>query len=294
MGIAAVRAVKTSMACAYDNGIERTDADQQGINQAGYSIDLMCQLYRLRAKRGLTIYGLAARSGVHPRTIEQLENNPAYVVGIQAIHAIAAALGAIVDTVIVPNESLGDYEVRRYLPLLTTDAVDSPSSSSYGLRESMDWFKWYVAPTRTDDSVNTLLKSSWDGVSTIGDLLLFLATAYREFSEYPFDRELSVLVLEKLMTTALRHDSFGDIEARVTRLLREYASLIREIVANYSDDSLRNLIVFQPECLLVWALWQYDGRWEIECLWEDAGLPADLLEHILIVRNGYGLESNRR
>lgn len=97
----------------FDRYLERKLADPDfrvRFEKANRVWDVALQLAALRRTRGLTQRQVAEMLGTHQQAIARLEN-PSY--GNQSLTMVrkyAAALNAVVDVVVIPNEQAAQYE----------------------------------------------------------------------------------------------------------------------------------------------------------------------------------------
>lgn len=96
----------------FDRYLERKLADpdfRARFERAGRAWDVALQLAALRRARGLTQRQVAEMLGTHQQAIARLEDPSYSNQSLTMVRKYAAALNALVDVVVVPNEQAVEY-----------------------------------------------------------------------------------------------------------------------------------------------------------------------------------------
>lgn len=106
----------------FDRFLERELADpdfRARFERASRAWDVALQLAALRRARGLTQRQVAEMLGTHQQAIARLEDPSYSNQSLTMVRKYAAALNALVDVVVVPNEQAAEYAAEtKPKPLL--------------------------------------------------------------------------------------------------------------------------------------------------------------------------------
>ena len=108
-------------------------------------------------------------------------------------------------------------------------------------------------------------------------LLQALEQHYYQFTANPYDRDLSLVVLDKLKAV-LPDDDLEQFYGRLKCFIERNREKIEEFYGRHRNDERANPLIWQPETLLVFLLLESDS-FRLREAWEQV-LPGGLLESL--------------
>ena len=102
-----------------------------------------------------------------------------------------------------------------------------------------------------------------------------LLTHFCEFAPMDYDRQLSLTILE-VLKPMLVDDDETPFSSTLTSFIDDNKEVLKVIYQEYADDERRSPLLFQPEAIAVFILFEQD-RFTLKNVW-DQMLPSELLQ----------------